>query len=316
MTHRPLPPIWQDLDPSATPCGGPRTRTGKNRSRANATTHGLTATTLLPNILNPSTFQILLKGLRAEWQPRMPTQESLVGEMARHAAALQSVERAEPTVLRSGASAVSVLRSDTDDPENAIAPAQDFFLTAAVASDTIDRVTRYRRAHEKAFYQALQRLREIRLEACVTPREVRVTPPFVADENACREYLVRRMNVLEYMCPRCGHTKGYYLATRERWQCAGCGRQSGLRAGTVMERLPLPLSAWFAAIWQMFIDPDTSVAELTVTTKIPRPNAVRRMVDKIRAAMKAPNANCLLAGLDNIYHEPRPWRPEPGDQKK
>jgi transposase-like protein len=286
--------------PKTSPRGGPRTPTGKLQTRGNATKHGLTATTLLPAILGPEVLQEYLLRLRAEWQPQTPTQGLLIAEMARHAAALERIESAELAVLRSGANAVSRLQLGKNAHDNAPDDADEFILAAAVSTDGIDRVTRYRRAHEKGFHQALQRLREIRGEPRIVPQLVRVAQPFPFTENACRDHLIRRMITPEYRCPHCGHPAGYWLAARSRWECTRCGRQSGLRAGTIMERSPLPISTWFAAIWLMLTNPSASRDEVTKATKLSRPNTVRQVTEKITAAMASPNATCLLAGLNLI----------------
>ena len=286
------------------PRGGPRTDAGKRRSRTNATQHGLTATTLLPAILGPEGLQKHLFRLRAEWQPQTPTQEFLVTEIARHAAALDLVEHAELAVLRTGASTMAQLRSASDDSEHAADHSDDVLLAAAVSSDALDHVTRYRRAHEKAFHQALQRLRELRSQPPSYMRDVRLLPPFLFAETTCRDYLLRRVTGSAHACPRCGHATGCWLATRETWQCARCRRQSGLRAGTVMANSPLPLSVWFGAIWQILIDPVTSVKELARAAKITRPNTAGDVADKIRAALGSPNATLLLAGLNELHHPP------------
>ena len=51
------------------------------------------------------------------------------------------------------------------------------------------------------------------------------------------------------MCPGCGGVKGWELSRKRfTWECAGCGRQTSVTAGTVMHRSKLPLTVWFTAI--------------------------------------------------------------------
>ncbi len=301
MTRTPKQSRCKSEPNSSRPRGGPRTDAGKLESRTNATRHGLTATTLLPAILGPENLQKHLLSLRGEWQPKTPTQELLVTEMARHAAALVLVEHAELAVLRTGASTMAQMRPVLGEPGCAAEHPDDFLLAAAVSSDALDRVTRYRRTHEKAYHQALQRLREIRFQPLVSSRDVAVPPPFVFEDAKCRDYLLRRVPAPPHACPRCGHTTGYWLAKRECWQCARCRRQSSLRSGTVMERSPLPLSVWFSAIWHMLNHPSTSPTDLASVAKLARPNTASQVTEKIRTAMGSPNATSLLVGLNELH---------------
>ena len=72
------------------------------------------------------------------------------------------------------------------------------------------------------------------------------------DERACAEYLAQVRWPDGFRCPACGHAKGWELVgksfTRE---CAGCGRQTSVTAGTVMHGSKLPLTVWFWAAYLM-----------------------------------------------------------------
>ena len=41
-------------------------------------------------------------------------------------------------------------------------------------------------------------------------------------EADCAAYLLSRLQRKECGCPRCGARQGYWLGSRQRWQCAGC----------------------------------------------------------------------------------------------
>lgn len=278
--------------------GGPRTPAGKAQSCRNALKHGLTATTLLPTVLGPEILEAHLQRLAAEWQPQTATEKILVREMARHAAALHMVEVAEAAVLRCAAGAIGQL------PPERIAD-DDYVLAAAVTSEAVDRVTRYRRAHEKAFHQALSHLEALRKHAPASLRPPAPAPPFSFSEHGCRDYPLRRLRAADFVCPRCGNGKGYPLGSRSCWQCGACGRQAGLRVGTVMEGSHIPLSVWFAAIWKLSEAPDASLATLADITKISRVQTLRKMVGKILLAMASPDASRLLAGLNDLYRNQR-----------
>lgn len=68
------------------------------------------------------------------------------------------------------------------------------------------------------------------------------------DDAACARHLAARRWPEGFVCPACGGRKGWELAgKRFTWECAACGRQTSVTAGTVMHRSHLPLKTWFMA---------------------------------------------------------------------
>ena len=51
-----------------------------------------------------------------------------------------------------------------------------------------------------------------------------------------------------FLCPKCGHDKGYRLAYRGLRQCARCLRQNSATAGTPLHNTKLPLRKWFRGL--------------------------------------------------------------------
>jgi hypothetical protein len=302
MSHDLLPvPIETPEDAGKTlsaagATGGPQSEAGKARSRFNAIKHGLTATTLLPEVLDGGLLERHKRRLQAEWRPASLTQEFLVAELARHAAALELVEQAEVAVLRCGARGAPgiLLSHDTHEEENV-----DTMLAAAVTTDALDRLTRYRRSHEKGWHAALLRLREAKaLDR--PPKETASERPRIRfrTEDECEAYLILRAQRGDRRCPHCGHGQGHWLQRRRRWQC-------GPRVGTVMERSSLPLTRWFAAIQRMLQNDNVTTEELATVTGIRRMATVRLMAKKIREGLRSDRARELLAGLSEVF------RPEP-----
>src|SRR5438552_17913791 len=72
------------------------------------------------------------------------------------------------------------------------------------------------------------------------------------DEAACAQYLAAARWPDGFVCPGCGGGKGWRLET-EPWtyECASCGRQTSVTAGTIMHHSKLPLTAWFWAAYLM-----------------------------------------------------------------
>lgn len=68
------------------------------------------------------------------------------------------------------------------------------------------------------------------------------------DEEACARYLAERRWPDGFVCPACQGCKGWPLKRRRlARECADCGRQTSVTAGTIMHRSHLPLRTWFLA---------------------------------------------------------------------
>ncbi len=263
-------------------------------SSGNAVTHGLTSKKLLPKKLRLQTAQ-LRDQLAEELFPATVLESILVDELARHAAALKFTSRAEPAVLRCGAACEPHLAAMMG--LQTAAPV-DIRLLGAITSEGLDKVSRYRRAHERGFYSALERLTTLRSGHATS--FLRVLRERFATECACRAYLLARLQTLS--CPRCGFAGGLWIARRERRECRECKLQVGIRAATIMEHSPLPLTCWFAAILATIANPAVTVTELARVTGIERLATVRGMLSKIRSAESRPPAEAerLLAGLPQL----------------
>jgi transposase-like protein len=67
-------------------------------------------------------------------------------------------------------------------------------------------------------------------------------------EQDCRDYLFRLRWPEGFRCSRCRETKAWPLRTG-RWQCASCGHQISVTAGTIFQDTRTPLTVWFRAMW-------------------------------------------------------------------
>ena len=70
------------------------------------------------------------------------------------------------------------------------------------------------------------------------------------DDAACRDYLDWLRWRKGFSCPGCGGDRGWLLANGRR-ECAECGRQTSVTAGTIFDHARTPLTVWFAAAWQL-----------------------------------------------------------------
>jgi transposase-like protein len=79
------------------------------------------------------------------------------------------------------------------------------------------------------------------------PRTVGEFEARFATEEACRAYLNRLRWPDGFQC-RCGEANAW-LTARGLWQCAACGSQTSVTAGTVLQDTRKPLRWWLHAMW-------------------------------------------------------------------
>ena len=80
------------------------------------------------------------------------------------------------------------------------------------------------------------------------PRNLAEFEARFSSEGACREYLVRLRWPEGFRCPRCGEGKTWPVRG-VLLQCAACGYQSSVTAGTIFQDTRKPLTLWFRAMW-------------------------------------------------------------------
>jgi len=73
------------------------------------------------------------------------------------------------------------------------------------------------------------------------------------DEASCRDYLLQVRWGGQPTCPRCGCEKTWVVHTGKHFECASCGHQTSITAGTLMNGTRKPLSVWFRAIWEVCV---------------------------------------------------------------
>jgi hypothetical protein len=286
--------------------GGPKTDEGKSVSRQNAITHGYSAVELISSVLSPQRLDEFRRHFLEEWKPTTPTEVMLVEEITRHSAMLELMAPGELSVLLTGARAFAAMEQGASSADEDPSAAEDRVLTASLTSDAVERLTRYRRSHEKSLYQAIAQLREGRRENGLNHARVQIMPPpFNFTDDNCENYLIQRLFAPTYRCPKCGEGRGYWLATRLRWQCASCRGQFGIRAGTVMERSHLSLSFWFQGIWSVLTECESAAETLRTKSSVQRSATIREVLVQIRRAQESSSASTLLAGLDEIAKNDR-----------
>jgi hypothetical protein len=129
------------------------------------------------------------------------------------------------------------------------------------------------------------------------------------DEQACAAYLVLARWPDGFRCPECGHAKAWELAGKPfTWECAGCGRQTSVTAGTLMHGSKLALTIWFWAAYLMATHSNgISALQLLKQLGLGSYKTAWLLSAKLRRAMVAPGRNPLV-GLVEVDETTIPYR--------
>jgi transposase-like protein len=131
-----------------------------------------------------------------------------------------------------------------------------------------------------------------------------------ADEAACSEYLAASRWPEGFVCPVCGTGRAWVLERRHLWQCAACGVQTSVTAGTVMHGTRTPLRSWFWAAYLVATHhPGISAKQLQRQLGLSRYETAWLVLQKLRRAMVAPEREPLKeeVEVDECYiggHDP------------
>jgi hypothetical protein len=88
--------------------------------------------------------------------------------------------------------------------------------------------------------------------------------------------------------PKLSEPQGWRTADG-RWACSGCGRKVSVAAGTIFDRVRIPLSVWFAAAWYITrTNHGVSARQLQRRVGVKCFQTARTMLAKLRAALKPP----------------------------
>lgn len=129
------------------------------------------------------------------------------------------------------------------------------------------------------------------------------------DDAACADYLAARRWPEGFVCPACGGGTGWGLkGKRFTRECAGCGRQTSVTAGTVMHGSHMPLKTWFTAAHIVTIHSNgISALQLQARPGLGSYKSAWLLLQKLRRAMVDP-ARCLLEGVVEVDETAIPLR--------
>lgn len=116
------------------------------------------------------------------------------------------------------------------------------------------------------------------------------------NERACQKALAKMRWPKGFVCPKCAHNKAYERTKRRLFECAGCGYQASLTAGTIFHKTRTPLLKWFWAIYLASQDKGgVSAMRLSKQLELGYKTAWT-MLHKIRKAMGQRDKGYTLSG--------------------
>ena len=129
------------------------------------------------------------------------------------------------------------------------------------------------------------------------------------DDDACAAWLIEMRWPDGFVCPACGHDKGWALRGKVyTFECAGCRRQTSVTAGTILHASKLPLTVWFWAAYLMATHSNgISALQLQKQLGIGSYRSAWLLAHKLRTAMVNPERS-LLSGLVEIDEASLPFR--------
>ena len=137
------------------------------------------------------------------------------------------------------------------------------------------------------------------------PAFPRSLPEFIRrfpDDESCFRFLAEcRWPRGRFICPRCGHDKGYELSKRWGFLCASrsCRYHASVTAGTIMHKSKQSLAIWLLAAWLVATDKrGISAVQLQRQLGLSRYETAFQMLHRFRAAMVAPERTTLCGVVE------------------
>lgn len=130
------------------------------------------------------------------------------------------------------------------------------------------------------------------------PRNLTELEASFGTEEACRTYLARLRWPDGFRCPRCGGNRSWPV--REvLLECAGCGCQTSVTAGTIFQDTRTPLPVWFRAMWWVTTQKNgASALGLQRVLGLKKYKTAWTMLHKLRRAMVRPGRDLLTGRIE------------------
>jgi hypothetical protein len=129
------------------------------------------------------------------------------------------------------------------------------------------------------------------------------------DEAACAAWLFEARWPAGFRCPACAHEKGWPHGGKPfTYECAACGKQTSVTAGTIMHGSKLSLTVWFWAAYLMATHSNgISALQLQKQLALGSYKSAWLLCAKLRRAMVAPGRT-LLSGVAEVDETELPLR--------
>ena len=129
------------------------------------------------------------------------------------------------------------------------------------------------------------------------PRNLTELEADFGSEDACRAYLARLRWPTGFACPRCASVKAWPV--RDLWECAGCGCQTSVTAGTIFQDTRTPLPVWFRAMWWVTTQKNgASALGLQRVLGLKKYETAWTWLHKLRRAMVRPGRDLLTGRVE------------------
>jgi Zn ribbon nucleic-acid-binding protein len=129
------------------------------------------------------------------------------------------------------------------------------------------------------------------------------------DDASCAHHLFEKRWPNGFVCPKCQGAKAWALDSKTfTFECAACGRQTSVTAGTIFHRSHLSLLTWFMAIYAVASHSNgISALQLQAQLGLGSYKTAWLMLQKLRRAMVDPDRS-LLEDLVEVDESDIPYR--------
>lgn len=130
------------------------------------------------------------------------------------------------------------------------------------------------------------------------PRNLTELEASFSTEEDCRAYLARLRWPDGFRCPRCGGGKSWPVRGT-LLECAGCGCQTSVTAGTIFQDTRTPLAVWFRALWWVTTQKNgASALGLQRVLGLRKYETAWTWLHKLRRAMVRPGRDLLTGRVE------------------
>lgn len=130
------------------------------------------------------------------------------------------------------------------------------------------------------------------------PRNLTELEANFSTEEACRAYLSRLRWPDGFRCPRCGGNRSWPVR-KVLLECAGCGYQTSVTAGTIFQDTRTSLPVWFRAMWWVTTQKNgASALGLQRVLGLKKYKTAWTMLHKLRRAMVRPGRDLLTGRIE------------------